>query len=213
MTGKQLPPKGKRQKKQRRAQDRPVLHSTVAGWWSLSPRAALRMGSTWRYRQGSDGLSSAHSLLFLWVLVGCARLICIWFILQFGIEDLKALPDQTSCWDGVRNYQVGPQNWLKFFPLLSVVNVPLNYLSSAGAQFYEADERRAAGFLLPQQLQGPGDSGSHESNHSLPLMMIFLWFKQSCRHDIQLFPSLDCEGSLRGPHSVWQERRPFWRKQ
>ncbi|XP_077421447.1 thymocyte nuclear protein 1 isoform X2 [Vanacampus margaritifer] len=25
--------------------------------------------------------------------------------LQFGIEDLKALPDQTSCWDGVRNYQ------------------------------------------------------------------------------------------------------------
>lgn len=27
--------------------------------------------------------------------------------LQFGIEDLKALPDQTGCWDGVRNYQVG----------------------------------------------------------------------------------------------------------
>ncbi|XP_031729505.1 thymocyte nuclear protein 1 isoform X1 [Anarrhichthys ocellatus] len=26
-------------------------------------------------------------------------------ILQFGIEDLKALPDQTGCWDGVRNYQ------------------------------------------------------------------------------------------------------------
>lgn len=26
--------------------------------------------------------------------------------LQFGIEDLKALPDQTGCWDGVRNYQV-----------------------------------------------------------------------------------------------------------
>lgn len=25
---------------------------------------------------------------------------------QFGIEDLKALPDQTGCWDGVRNYQV-----------------------------------------------------------------------------------------------------------
>ncbi|KAM4567054.1 uncharacterized protein PAE49_010515 [Odontesthes bonariensis] len=24
---------------------------------------------------------------------------------KFGIEDLKALPDQTSCWDGVRNYQ------------------------------------------------------------------------------------------------------------
>ncbi|XP_044057863.1 thymocyte nuclear protein 1 [Siniperca chuatsi] len=24
---------------------------------------------------------------------------------KFGIEDLKALPNQTSCWDGVRNYQ------------------------------------------------------------------------------------------------------------
>ncbi|XP_033832751.1 thymocyte nuclear protein 1 [Periophthalmus magnuspinnatus] len=24
---------------------------------------------------------------------------------KFGIEDLKALPDQTGCWDGVRNYQ------------------------------------------------------------------------------------------------------------
>lgn len=27
-------------------------------------------------------------------------------ILQFGIEDLKNEPDQTACWDGVRNYQV-----------------------------------------------------------------------------------------------------------
>lgn len=34
------------------------------------------------------------------------------FILQFGIEELKALPDQTGCWDGVRNYQVNPHNWL-----------------------------------------------------------------------------------------------------
>ncbi|XP_034053765.1 thymocyte nuclear protein 1 isoform X2 [Gymnodraco acuticeps] len=25
--------------------------------------------------------------------------------LKFGIEELKALPDQTGCWDGVRNYQ------------------------------------------------------------------------------------------------------------
>ncbi|XP_061637172.1 thymocyte nuclear protein 1 isoform X2 [Phyllopteryx taeniolatus] len=24
---------------------------------------------------------------------------------KFGIEDLKALPNQTSCWDGIRNYQ------------------------------------------------------------------------------------------------------------
>lgn len=35
---------------------------------------------------------------------------CFLFSLQFGIEDLKALPDQTSCWDGVRNYQVEPQH-------------------------------------------------------------------------------------------------------
>ncbi|KAM3615479.1 uncharacterized protein V6R79_002864 [Siganus canaliculatus] len=25
--------------------------------------------------------------------------------MKFGIEDLKALPEQTDCWDGVRNYQ------------------------------------------------------------------------------------------------------------
>ncbi len=25
---------------------------------------------------------------------------------KFGLEDLKKLKDQTSCWDGVRNYQV-----------------------------------------------------------------------------------------------------------
>merc|ERR1712020_329568 len=24
---------------------------------------------------------------------------------KFGIEDLKLEPDQTACWDGVRNYQ------------------------------------------------------------------------------------------------------------
>lgn len=24
---------------------------------------------------------------------------------KFGIEDLKNEPDQTACWDGVRNYQ------------------------------------------------------------------------------------------------------------
>ncbi|CAI9624601.1 unnamed protein product [Staurois parvus] len=26
--------------------------------------------------------------------------------MKFGIEDLKAQPDQRACWDGVRNYQV-----------------------------------------------------------------------------------------------------------
>ncbi|XP_013867875.1 thymocyte nuclear protein 1 isoform X2 [Austrofundulus limnaeus] len=30
---------------------------------------------------------------------------------KFGIEDLKALPDQTGCWDGVRNYQA--RNFLR----------------------------------------------------------------------------------------------------
>ncbi|MEE6485324.1 hypothetical protein FKM82_014243 [Ascaphus truei] len=26
--------------------------------------------------------------------------------MKFGIDDLKAQPDQTACWDGVRNYQI-----------------------------------------------------------------------------------------------------------
>ncbi|XP_026878223.1 thymocyte nuclear protein 1 isoform X1 [Electrophorus electricus] len=30
---------------------------------------------------------------------------------KFGIEDLKALPNQTGCWDGVRNYQA--RNFLR----------------------------------------------------------------------------------------------------
>lgn len=34
----------------------------------------------------------------------------VWFTFQFGIEDLKAMSDQTSCWDGVRNFQVGQSN-------------------------------------------------------------------------------------------------------
>ncbi|XP_077314129.1 thymocyte nuclear protein 1 [Lithobates pipiens] len=31
--------------------------------------------------------------------------------MKFGIEDLKAQPDQTACWDGVRNYQA--RNFLR----------------------------------------------------------------------------------------------------
>ena len=33
-------------------------------------------------------------------------LIYIAFIFQFSFDDLKSSPDQTACWDGVRNYQV-----------------------------------------------------------------------------------------------------------
>lgn len=36
----------------------------------------------------------------------CYNIISCQLHLQFGIEDLKALPNQTGCWDGVRNYQV-----------------------------------------------------------------------------------------------------------
>ncbi|KAM9298816.1 thymocyte nuclear protein 1 [Gastrophryne carolinensis] len=31
--------------------------------------------------------------------------------MKFGIDDLKAQPDQTACWDGVRNYQA--RNFLR----------------------------------------------------------------------------------------------------
>lgn len=47
---------------------------------------------------------------------------------QFGIEDLKKEPNQTACWDGVRNYQVlsvcfarmkiPDTAWLNFFTYL-----------------------------------------------------------------------------------------------
>uniref|UniRef100_A0A2K5KWY0 Thymocyte nuclear protein 1 n=1 Tax=Cercocebus atys TaxID=9531 RepID=A0A2K5KWY0_CERAT len=32
---------------------------------------------------------------------------------KFSIEDLKAQPKQTTCWDGVRNYQVRGWIWIK----------------------------------------------------------------------------------------------------
>lgn len=93
-------------------------------------------------------------------------------------------------------------------------NVPLNYLSSPGAQLHENDERRAVGFLLPQQLQGTGCCRSHESKPNTVCLMISNDFNRAAdRTDIQLnfplFSPPDCEGSVRGPHSVRQEGCPF----
>lgn len=53
--------------------------------------------------------TSVMGLVLVWlVCVPLLHVVCflIAFSMQFGIEDLKALPDQTGCWDGVRNYQV-----------------------------------------------------------------------------------------------------------
>lgn len=33
---------------------------------------------------------------------------------KFGLEDLKKMENQTSCWDGVRNYQVKIVEWQIF---------------------------------------------------------------------------------------------------
>uniref|UniRef100_A0A8B9JY60 Thymocyte nuclear protein 1 n=1 Tax=Astyanax mexicanus TaxID=7994 RepID=A0A8B9JY60_ASTMX len=44
---------------------------------------------------------------------------------KFGIEDLKALPNQTSCWDGVRNYQVNSKFNLNSYTLLLDDFMPL----------------------------------------------------------------------------------------
>lgn len=52
----------------------------------------------------SDWISS-HIGVLLCVRHSCVRSL-ISISIKFGIEDLKALPDQTGCWDGVRNYQV-----------------------------------------------------------------------------------------------------------
>lgn len=73
-------------------------HSTATGWWSPNPRAASRTASTWR-------CVAACPALLRSVAAGSR----VRFAFQFGIEDLKAMPDQTSCWDGVRNFQVGYQ--------------------------------------------------------------------------------------------------------
>uniref|UniRef100_A0A3Q3WTD0 Thymocyte nuclear protein 1 n=1 Tax=Mola mola TaxID=94237 RepID=A0A3Q3WTD0_MOLML len=40
--------------------------------------------------------------------------------MKFGIEDLKALPGQSSCWDGVRNYQADERRPVGCF-LLQIV--------------------------------------------------------------------------------------------
>lgn len=51
---------------------------------------------------------AARLLSFSWTRVGLNLSDAPGVALQFGIEELKALPDQTGCWDGVRNYQVDP---------------------------------------------------------------------------------------------------------
>lgn len=91
--------KGKQLETLRRASRRTTLRSTATGWWSPSPRAALRTASTWRCVVTSPTL-----------LQSAAVDSQVWFTFQFGIEDLKAMLDQTSCWDGVRNFQVGQSN-------------------------------------------------------------------------------------------------------
>lgn len=71
MTVKQLELKGRRLKKPRRAQSQRLLRSTVTGWWSLSPRAASRTGSTWRYGARSVvKLETVSRLHLSW---------CVWF--------------------------------------------------------------------------------------------------------------------------------------
>lgn len=61
-----------------------------------------------RFENGIDvkvqcAIPIKHSILFIITLF---QQMLKPVIFQFGIQDLKALPDQTGCWDGVRNYQV-----------------------------------------------------------------------------------------------------------
>ena len=37
---------------------------------------------------------------------------------KFGLEDLKKSPEQTACWDGVRNYQVKLGNGQTLYKLV-----------------------------------------------------------------------------------------------
>lgn len=115
--------RGRWVEKVRKEQSHMTLRSTATGWWSLSPRAASRTGWTWRYEAVSSTWSG------VWPGAWPFR-----FVPQFGIEDLKALPGQSSCWDGVRNYQVeaqtqrsprvtSPQRWCDSEQLILIPSV------------------------------------------------------------------------------------------
>lgn len=147
--------------KVRRPQNQALPPSTVTGWWSLSRRAALRTGWMWRYRAVLP--SSLPPVVY--TLGGLLSSDSSSSLPQFGIEDLKALPDQTGCWDGVRNYQVkslrSAQNH-SWGLILLFIYCSLCLCRSAGAQLHEANEGGPAGFLLSQQLQGAWYSRTHE---------------------------------------------------
>lgn len=103
---------------------------------------------------------------------------------QFGIEDLKTLPNQTGCWDGVRNYQA--RNFMR------------DMKEGQHAFFYHSNCKE------------PGIAGVMKVSLYLFLFLLVV-FQVWCLSPAFSFP--DCKGVLCGPHSVWQERCPLRRHQ
>lgn len=91
--------------------------------------------------------------------------------MQFGIEDLKALPDQTGSWDGVRNYQVErlkPQNQLtKTFGGWHIHFVCGNVDPQARNFMRQMKDGQLA-FFYHSNCKEPGIAGLMKVSHSIP---------------------------------------------
>lgn len=172
-----------KRKQLRRAQNQMVLHSTATGWWSLSLRVASRTGLMWRY--GAVSPLPAQSAVKLWV--GCSHPMCL---VHSAVRDRGSEGSAGSDWVLGRCPQLSgratklkPWNRHKIFFLPALCKLCfflMWYCWYAGAQFYEADERRAVGVLLSQQLQGARYSRTHASK------------SLSCpADDVKLHPGLD----------------------
>jgi hypothetical protein len=75
----------------------------------------------------------------------------------FSIQQLAGLPKQTSCWEGVRNYQVrcGIVEWVWIRWLAANCVSLYSFLCTPGAQHHAGrDARGGPGLLLPLLLQG-----------------------------------------------------------
>lgn len=145
--------KGKQVENLRGERTQAILRSTATGWWSQSPRAALRMASMWRYVAAPPPSPPSFGL------TGPLHLS----VRHRGSEGYGG-PNQLLGWRS--EFPGGWTERKRSEPRSSVV-VWWRWPLTPGTQLHEADEEGPFGLLLPQQLQGAGDSRTHEGESGL----------------------------------------------
>ncbi|KAI4881735.1 hypothetical protein NFI96_010004 [Prochilodus magdalenae] len=102
-----MPPKKRSRGATKSNKDSKALEASPEGDAALEePRKRKRTAPTEKSKSQKNVSSSAVTTYCHWLMKSEPESrIEKGVDVKFGIEDLKALPNQTSCWDGVRNYQ------------------------------------------------------------------------------------------------------------